>query len=424
MDKDHRMLNAKQLQAQGLKQWQIAQELEVTDRTVRNYLRADLKPRQKVQKQSKLNSYKPFIESILEENPYYNAVVLQERLLRQGFAGKISILRDWVRKIRRKITTQAAIRFETEPGFQAQVDWKEFGKKVVDGAEKKLYAFVMTLGFSRRMFVCFTTSMKQSVFLACHVLAFIYFGGVPREILYDNLKTAFVRGTDGRFEPNRKLLAFALHHGFVPRRCRVRRPETKGKVERSIGYLGNNFWQSIEGEMSSLAFLNDAVRTWLTNADKKPIGGLNETRAARFLREQSYLQTLPACDFDAREEVPVMVNRESLVRFETNSYSVHPENIGKMLVLQVDYMKKEGEIRDEGGVIKTIRLFEAGSRMKLMDPSDKEAILKRWEADRARRERQRMPRKKHPQRDISLDVAVRSPGEYDAFTGIMPQEAV
>jgi transposase len=424
MDKDHRMLNAKQLQAQGLKQWQIAQELEVTDRTVRNYLRADLQPRQKVQKQSKLNSYKPFIKSILEENPYYNAVVLQERLLRQGYAGKISILRDLVKELRRKITTQAVIRFETEPGFQAQVDWKEFGRQVVDGVEKKLYAFVMILGYSRRMFVCFTTSMKQSVLFACHVLAFIYFGGVPREVLYDNMKTAFVRGADGRFEPNRKLLSFALHYGFIPRRCRIRRPETKGKVERSIGYLGNNFWQSIEGETLSLSFLNDAVRTWLAAADKKPLGGMTESRAERFLVERPHLQTLPSRDFDVREEVPVMVNRESLVCFESNSYSVHPENIGKMLVLRVDYMKKEAEIGAEGIVLKTIRLFEAGSRMKLMDPSDKAAILKRWEADRARKERQRIPRKKHPHCDIGLDVAVRSPGEYDAIAGIITQEAV
>jgi transposase len=76
--------------------------------------------------------------------------------------------------------------------LQAQVDWKEFGRQTVDGKEQKLYAFVMVLGYSRKVFVHFTTSMKMEAFLACHSLAFQYFGGVPKEILYDNMKTAFV----------------------------------------------------------------------------------------------------------------------------------------------------------------------------------------------------------------------------------------
>jgi transposase len=424
MDKEHRMLKAKQMQAQGYKQWQIAQELDVSDRTVRNYLREDLRPRPKVHRESKLDAYKPFIETMMTENPYYNAVVLQERLLRQGYAGKISILRDLMKEIRRKITTQAVIRFETEPGFQAQVDWKEFGKQTVDGKEQKLYAFVMILGYSRRMFVCFTTSMKMSVFLACHVPAFIYFGGVPREILYDNMKTAFVRNAAGTYEANRGLLAFAQHYGCVPRRCRIRRPQTKGKVERSIGYLGNNFWQSISEEPLSIAMLNEAVKTWLEKADVKPIGDLKETRNERFAREREHLARLPGADYDTREEVPVVVSRESLVRFESNWYSVHPENIGKMLVLRVDRMKKEAEIVADGVILKHVRLFEAGLRMKLIDPADKTAIMKRWETDRARWERYRKPRKKHPHADITVDVAVRSPAQYDVIADMAAEAAV
>jgi len=418
MDKEHRMLKAKQLQAEGLKQWQIALELDVTERTVRNYLREDLKPRRKTQRESKLDAYKPFVETVLEGNPYYNAVVLQERLVKQGYAGRISILRDFVKEIRRKITTQAVIRFETEPGFQAQVDWKEFGKQVVDGKERKLYAFVMTLGYSRRMFVCFTTSMKMSVFLSCHVLAFIWFGGVPREILYDNMKTAFVRNAEGTYEANRGLLAFAQHYGYVPRRCRVRRPQTKGKVERSIGYLGHNFWQSVEGEPLSIAFLNEAVKEWLVKADAKPMGDLKETRNERFMRERAHLRKLPGVDFDTREEVPVVVSRESLVRFESNWYSVHPENIGKMLVLRVDRLKQEADIVADGVTLKTVRLCEAGLRLKWFDPADKAAILKRWEADRDRCERYRRPKKKHPHRDLSVEVSVRSPAQYDVLAGI------
>jgi transposase len=95
------------------------------------------------------------------------------------------------------------------------------------------------------------------------------------------MKTAFVRNAAGTYEPNRGLPAFAQHYGYVPRRCRVRRPQTKGKVERSIGYLGHNFRQSVEGEALSLAFLNEAVKAWLVKADVRPMGDLAETRKAK-----------------------------------------------------------------------------------------------------------------------------------------------
>jgi transposase len=424
VDKEHRMLKAKQFQSQGLKQWQIAEEMDVSERTVRNYLKREPVLRARKKKKSKLDLFKLMVKEILDENPYYNAVVLQERLVKQGYTGKISILRDFVKEERKRITMQAVLRYETEPGHQAQVDWKEFGIQILDGKWQKLYAFVMTLGYSRRMFVCFTTSMKESVFLACHVLAFIWFGGIPQRILYDNAKTAFVRCEGGGFEPNKRLLAFSCHYGFIPKRCRVRRPQTKGKVERSIGYLGNNFWQSLEGKPLSIAFLNEDVALWLSEADLKPIGGMNETRNERFVREREHLKALPGSDFDTREEVPVMVSRESLVRFESNSYSIHPDYIGEMLVLKVDRMKMEAEFLAEGLSLKKIRLFDKGNKLKLIDTADREALIERWESDRRRMENIRRPRKKHPHRDIPFEVVVRSPGEYDALCGIAREEAI
>ena len=188
MDKEHRMMKAEILQGEGFKQREIAEMLGVTDRTVRNYLSGhqDLHPRPR--RPSKLDPFKPVIDAILEENPTYNRSILIERLAKMGYSGKLSILRDYAAEVARRIQTQAVIRFETEMGWQAQVDWKEFGKQTVDGRETKLYAFVMVLGYSRKAFVCFTTSMDQATMLACHVLAFAYFGGIPHEILYDNMK--------------------------------------------------------------------------------------------------------------------------------------------------------------------------------------------------------------------------------------------
>ena len=236
MDKEHRLLDARIMQAKGMNQREIAEQLGVTDRTVRNYLRYPPQPRKRPKRRSLLDPFKPYVRDILEENPYYNGVLLFERLKARGYAGQISILRDFMAKIRKQLVTTAVRRFETEPSLQAQVDWKEFGRQYVDGKEQKLYAFVMVLGYSRKVFVHFTPSMKMEMFLACHGLAFHYFGGVPKEILYDNMKTAFVYDAGkGTFQANRKLKALAVHYGFIPRRCRIRRPQTKGKVERAIG---------------------------------------------------------------------------------------------------------------------------------------------------------------------------------------------
>ena len=105
--------------------------LGVTDRTIRNYLRYPPSPREKPKRTSLLDPYKPFIESIIKEQPYYNCVLLYERLKRRGYLGKISILRDYVAKVRTQVVAEAVIRFETEPGQQAQVDWKEYRSRSI-----------------------------------------------------------------------------------------------------------------------------------------------------------------------------------------------------------------------------------------------------------------------------------------------------
>jgi len=190
MDKKQCMLEARILQAQGYTQMQIAQVLGVTDRTVRAYLKARPCARKKPVRRSKLDPFKAFLDEELEKNPSYNGELLYERIVAQGYRGKKTVMKAYVAALRRKLSQQAVLRFETEPGRQAQVDWKEFGRQRVDGHETKLYAFVMVLGYSRMPFVRFTTDMRQSTLLACHALAFEYFGGVPHEILYDNMRAA------------------------------------------------------------------------------------------------------------------------------------------------------------------------------------------------------------------------------------------
>jgi transposase len=411
MQKEKRMHYAHFLRDQGYRQKDIAERLGVTERTVRNYLKAEPATRKKRKPKSKLDPFKPFVKSIIKEDPYFNCILLFEKILKAGYTGKISILRDYVAKIRKKVLTEAVIRFETEPGLQAQVDWKELGKKTVNGKEQKLYVFSMSLGYSRKPFFLFTTSMKQSVLHACHIKAFEYFRGVPKEILYDNMKTAFHMDSHNKFVPNRKLLSFAHHYGFIPKRCRVRRPQTKGKVERGIGYLTRNFLPRIDWSKDLETHdLNEKVLSWLETINEKPLREFNESRNQRFEREKTCLLPLPQIPYECFEIHEALVNRESFFHYQENRYSVPPRFIGKRITLKVFPLENKAKLLDGDKPIREIFLQEPGAGKKSWFPGDRELVQKMWEKQRKRKP---YPRKKLSANKYIPEVIVRKPGEYD-----------
>jgi transposase len=399
-----RMNEAKILRRQGKKISDIAQALGKSERTVYYYLSQETRARKQRHYPSKLNAYKSFIDSILKDTPDYNRVVLADRLHKIGYDGGMSILREYAAQKQNQITTQAVIRFETEPGYQAQVDWKEHGTKIVDGKKQKLYAFNMVFGFSREPFVMHTTNMEQSTFLACHVKAFEYFGGVPREILYDNMKTAFILNEEGIWKPNKHLMALANHYGFVPRRCRVRRPQTKGKVERFIDYYTNNFWLRVKHEPLSLAVLNEKVADWIHEINKIPVRHLKASRAERFEVEKRHLLPLPKTHYVCKKELEVKVSRESLIAYKTNWYSVPPEFIGKTVKLSIDPFQPVAEVYHQDAFIRSLELETQEKYLRRYRPEDKKALYRLWEKQQTRSERKRT---------VETDVAVRLPREYE-----------
>jgi len=410
------MLDARLLQAQGHTQVEIAEMLGICERTVRNYLKQMPQARKSPKRPSKLDPFKPVIVEQLEENPSYNGELIFERIARMGYTGQKTVMKAFIAKTRHRIAATAVQRFETEPGRQAQVDWKEFGKQAVDGRETRLYAFVMVLGYSRKPFVRFTTDMRQSTLLACHELAFAHFGGVPEEVLYDNMRTTFQPDQEGQWRPAKRLAALAVHYGFVPKRCRVRRPETKGKVERTIGYLDNNFWPRMAGEALSLALLNERVGEWLEAIGAKKIADLGESRAERFAREAPLLKTLPAGGFDAREVVPVVVSREATIRFESNRYSVPPELIATTALLYVHPLTRQAELFADGRSVRSFPLAAPGTRTLLVFEEDRKELALRWAMDRSRMAIRRAPsRRRAP---AVADVEVRPPSLYDAYAGL------
>jgi len=297
------------------------------------------------------------------------------------------------------------------------VDWLELGLVRIGPSLRKRYAFVMVLGYSRRPFVCFTESMKMSVLQACHVAAFDHFGGVPQEILYDNMKTAFVyNAAEGHFQPNRELLKLAVHYGFTPRRCRVRRPQTKGKVERFIRYIRSSLLPRIPDLSAPLDELDTRALAWLETVNDKVLREFGETRRERFEKEAPQLRALPATPFDAREVHELVVHRDSTIIFEGNRYSVPPRFIRQFLTLKADTRKRTAAVFSKKQLLREFPLAAAGSHARNMFPEDEAAIRKVWEAARERREKQEaLVQKKRSSKEKLVEVETRPPAAYELF---------
>ena len=408
------MLKAHELQAQGFTQKQIAEQLGRSERTIRTWLKQIPRKRKSPVRKSKLDGYKPFIESLVRENPEINGEKIYEKLIKMGFTGKSSIVREFITKIRKEESQKATIRFETEPAHQAQVDWIEFGKQYVNGTVQKLYAFTMVMGYSRMPFACFTTRMDSATLLYCHIKAFKFFGGIPEEILYDNMKTAWYY--DGEhWQTNRQLARFAYHYGFIPRRCKIHRPETKGKVERFNQYFENNFFADFDNHSLNLTQLNEDAVTWIRRIADNRLTQFNQTRNERFEVEKPYLKPLPASEFDVRDSIPLIVSRESCITYKTNRYSVPPVFIGKTITARPFVDVEKLELFDcDGNSIRIIDCAPAGSRKSFILLEDQEAILKAWEKGIKRDAFKRQTKKTINMRNPEY-VAVRNPVFYEQF---------
>ena len=224
------------------------------------------------------------------------------------------------------------MRFETEPGQQAQVDWGCFGTMDYEGRQRQVYGFVMTLCWSRAMYVEFTVSGSTDWFIRCHQHAFEYFGGVPQEVLHDNLKNAVIsRDRKGQIIWNERYLDYALYSGFVPHPCRLYRAQTKGKVERGIGYVKQNFWCGLH--FTDLDDLNRQSLDWMNSiANPRVHGTTGEIPFERLALEG--LQLLPGQRFDTSIKTERYASRDCLVSYDGNFYSVPAAWAQKMLLIK------------------------------------------------------------------------------------------
>ena len=271
---------------QGKSAYAISKEMGIAENTVKKYIRERGKSVEHglagKPKGSKLDAFKPDIQKYLQ-NGIFNCIVIYDRLQEKGYSGGITILKDYVKTFRPVRSEKAVERYETLPGKQAQMDWGILHYIDGDGVIHKTPAFIMIMGNSRAKYVEFTKRCDFYSFIRCMLNAFEYFGGVPETVLADRMKTVLVGTQGGKPIFHTGFSEFAADMGFVPKLCRARRPQTKGKVERLVHYVKDNF---LPGRtFTDLEDLNKQALAWCRKVDSKVHGTTGEIPLKALLKE-------------------------------------------------------------------------------------------------------------------------------------------
>ena len=316
---------------------EIARALGLDVRTVRRLLRQEApRPYEREPKGSRLLA--GFEERIKRRVAAvgYCAMSIYEELRADGYRGGYDVVRRFVSPLREEATVEATMRFETPPGQQGQADWGQCWT-IIAGRRVKVHLFVLTLGYSRRMYAVATSDEKMPAFLRSHEEAFEHLGGITHEIVYDNLRSV-VLGRDfegSRFEWNPIFWDFSRYYGFRPAPHRPYRPQTKGKVESGVKYVK----RFLRGkEFTSLDDLNAQLTDWIVNvADQRVHGTTHRQPAEMFLEEKDLL--LPVASHRAyviEERSLRYVPKDCLVAFQANRYSVPYRLAGKRVEVLTD----------------------------------------------------------------------------------------
>ncbi len=315
----------------------IADDLGIARNTVRRYLRTPeaMRPKPRPLRGSKLDPHVEYIDRRMGEG-LENCRVLQRELRALRYEGSYTILAEHVRPRRRSRQPKATVRFDTAPGELAQVDWGSFAYVGADGRQRRVWAFVMVLSWSRAIYVGFVRRADTASFIQCHVNAFGYLGGVPRRCLYDNAKVVTLgRDPEGRIDWNQRMLDFALRVGFELKLCQPYRAQTKGKVESGVKYVRGNLWPSLR--FTDDPDLNRQTLEWCDQvANAREHGTTHRVPWDMLSEEHPHLGKLP----DERGLAPYLredrtVARDGYVSFEGSRYGVHWEWAGSTVQVGV-----------------------------------------------------------------------------------------
>jgi transposase len=336
------------LHRQGLSVSAIARGVGVDRKTVRKYIERGLEPPSYGPRKPRARRLEPF-EAYLRQRITAYPGLTARRLLREikehGYAGGYTAVTDFLREVRPAPVPPFEVRFETPPGEQAQVDFAQFEVIFGDepGAVRKVWLFSLVLGYSRLIWARFVAHQDLQTVLRCHMAAFAALGGVPREILYDRMKTAVIgEDREAHIVYNRSLIDLAGHYGFHPKACRPYRAKTKGKVERPFRYIREDFY--LARSFRNLDDLNAQLAHWLGIVANPRVHATTRRVVNEAFAEEK-LQPLPLVPFRAVLKLERRVSHEGMVSVGGNLYSV-PDATRKRVV-------EVHSLADE------IRIFEA-----------------------------------------------------------------
>lgn len=378
-------LEATILRLVNAEKWRIGtvvSQLGVHRTTVQRVLAQAGMPKATWSGQSQLEHLVPFLEETLRKYPTLPASRLYEMSRERGHIGGPDHFRHFVSLHRPRASAEAFARLSTLPGEQGQVDWGHFGTMQVGRAHRQLLAFVLVLSWSREIFLRFFLGGVTANFLRGHVAAFDRFGGVPRCILYDNLKSAVLERIGDAIRFNPQLLAFASHYQYEPRPVAVARGNEKGRVERAIGYIRRSFF--LGRTYRDLDDLNAQAEAWCvgTARDRRWPQDESLTVGKAFAQEQERLLSLPDNPFPVEERVEVSIGKTPYARFDCNDYSVPHTRVRRIVVVRASLT--EVRLFDGEEQIATHRR-SYDRRTQIENPAHIAALIEQKHAARAAR---------------------------------------
>lgn len=333
-------------------------------------------------RRSIVDPYLPVIRETLEKYPRLTASRLYEMARARGYRGSQSHFRHVVARHRPHPVAEAYLRLRTLPGEQAQVDWGHFGTLPVGRAARALMGFVMVLSYSRQIFLRFSLGADMPRFVGGHLGAFDAFAGVPRVLLYDNLRSAVLERVGPAIHFHPMLLELAAHYHFEPRPVAVARGNEKGRVERAIRYIRDSFFAA--RPFRDLADLNAQAAQWCAGIAAERLCPEDRRRRVEevFAAEQPFLLPLPANPFPSEERLDVHVGRTPYVRFDLNDYSVPADHVGRTLVVHAT----DATVRVVDGaavIARHVRSWDKGAQVE--DEAHVRALVARKRAARHHR---------------------------------------
>jgi len=323
------------LRRQGLSIRKIAALRGVSRNAVRRALRSAAPPTGKRHRAKgiQLEAYAAQIDAWLrdEVKSHWTVERMFDELQDRGYDGGRTVLKEYVRAHRPQLPRMGEYRFFVKPGQQLQVDWAEMGAVSIGGMQRKLYAFVAIMAWSRALFVYFTTDMRLLTWLDCHRRAFEFFGGVPAEVLIDNLKTGVLSRAGGTVRWQPSFEALAVGYGFQPIAHFPMRPQTKGRVERIVRFARERFF--VGRDVVDLEHFNAEAMRWLQERANRRVHRITRERPCdRFTIERESLR--PLQEYDIVLESTRVADAYGLVSVDGVRYSIPAQHARQVVTLQ------------------------------------------------------------------------------------------